>query len=67
MIIDGIQVSYYGFKPDSDELKAYVDFVKARVPNVTAIHVKLCDDGLVDISYIAHGRPFERIRRITGE
>lgn len=70
-IIDGIQTTTHGFNfdtqpPDYDELKNYVDYCKARVPNVTSINVVLCDNGEVDLKYIAHDVKFERIRRITG-
>ena len=67
MIINGIQGTAEGFNPDRDELKAYVDVVKARVENVSVIHVKLRDDGEVDVNYTARNQPFERIRRITGK
>ena len=71
MIIDGIRITTAGFNfddppPDYDELKNYVDYVKERVPNVSTIQVKACDNGLVDVSYTARGVKFERIRRITG-
>lgn len=53
MIIDGVQINSHGFnfdnpQPDHDELKAYVDYCNQRVPNVTSIKVKLCDNGEVD-------------------
>ena len=67
MFIDGINVTYEGFTPDIDELNNYVAYVNRRVAEpVSKIHVKLCDDGLVDVTFTAHGSPFERIRRITG-
>ncbi|MBR0289063.1 MAG: hypothetical protein IJQ82_08800, partial [Selenomonadaceae bacterium] len=41
--------------------------VRERVKNpVSYITVKLCDDGKVDVSYVARGEKFERIRRVTG-
>ena len=70
MIIDGVQITHAGFYPehpiDHVELKNYVEYVKARVPNVAHIEVKLCEDGMVDVNYVARGEKFERIRRITG-
>ena len=66
MIIDNVEIAASGFKPAHDELKNYVEYVKARVPNVERIHVVLCQDGCVDLKYTAHEFPFERIRRITG-
>ena len=69
--IDGINVSVEGFAPDdhptNEELKAYVDYAKERVENLTSITVVLCADGMVDLKYKAQGERFERIRRITGE
>lgn len=71
MIIDGIKITTEGFNfdnpaPDYDELKNYVDYVKARRPDVSEITVALCNDGCVDLKYIAPQVSFERIRRITG-
>ena len=67
MIIDGVEVTHEGFVPFDGELARYVDYVRERVKTpLTAIHVKLCDDGCVDVSYSARGQKFERIRRITG-
>ena len=65
MKIDGVKITA-GFQFDEAELKNYVKYVKERVPNVSVIEVTLCEDGLVDVSYIARGEKFERIRRITG-
>ena len=71
MIIDGIKITAENFSfddppPAHDELKNYVAYVKARVPNVESIRVVLCEDGCVDLKYVVHEIPFERIRRITG-
>lgn len=71
MIIDGVQITSHGFNfdnqpPDYDELKAYVDYCRQRVPNVSKIVVQLADDGCVDLHYVEHNIKFERIRRITG-
>ena len=71
MIIDDVQITAHGFNfdnqpPDHDELKNYVDYCRQRVPNVTSINVVLCDNGEVDLKYIAHDVKFERIRRIIG-
>ena len=63
---EGVRVTATNFTPSLDELKAYVDFVKARVDNVTSIKVTLCDNDEVEIQWTAHNQPFERIRRITG-
>ena len=63
---EGVKVTATNFKPSTDELKAYVEFVKDRVQNVSSIKVTLCDDGQVDITWTAHGQPFHRLRRITG-
>lgn len=71
MIIDGIQITTAGFDfdnphPDHDELKAYVAYVKERIPNVSAIQVENCGGGFVDVHYTVRNEKFERIRRITG-
>lgn len=67
MVIDGVEVTHEGFIPLKNELANYVAYVKARVEEpVQHIHVKLCDDGKVDVNYVANATKFERIRRITG-
>lgn len=52
------------------EAKNYVEYVNAHKgkgsPPVSSIEVTLCSDGKVDVSYLAVGDKFERIRRITG-
>ena len=63
---EGVHVTATNFNPSLDELKAYGDFVNARVDNVTSIKVTLCDNDEVDIQWTAHNQRFERIRRITG-
>lgn len=63
---EGVHVTATNFTPSLDELKAYGDFVKARVDNVTSVTVALCDNDEVEIQWTAHNQPFERIRRITG-
>ncbi len=69
MIVDGVKVSFVGIDDATREEAAnYVAYVRGRVSEpVKTISVKLCDDGLVDVSYTARGEKFERIRRITGE
>ena len=73
---EGIKVTATNFTPPLDELKAYVARARQLVTesegkdvadNITSITVTLCDDGKVDLSYVAHGQKFERIRRITGK
>lgn len=66
MIIDGIEITAKNFEPTSEELANYVEFVKAREPNVVSINVILCEDGMVNVKYVTHEEKFERIRRITG-
>lgn len=65
MIIDGVNITA-DFGAGNDELAAYVGYVKARIPDVSKVTVKLCDDGGVDLNYTTYNIPFERIRRITG-
>lgn len=65
--INGVKVS--SDLPDFTEAEAarYVAYVAERVDDpLKEITVKLCADGCVDLSYLALGTPFERIRRITG-
>ena len=73
---EGVRVTATNFTPSLDELKAYVKRARELVTesegkdvadNITSVTVTLCDDGKVDLSYVAHGQKFERIRRITGE
>lgn len=69
MIIDGIKIETEGFNADMpahDELKNYVEYVKARRPDATSIIVSRCNDDTVDLKYVAPQVSFERIRRITG-
>ena len=64
--IDGITV-LTDFDCSLDEMENYVEYVNTRVDeDVSKIIVTTCDDGLVDVNFIAHGQPFERIRRVTG-
>jgi len=65
MKITGIEVTS-DFEASLEELRSYVEFVSARVQNVASVKVHLCEDGMVDVTYVAHGTRFERIRRITG-
>lgn len=71
----GVRVTATNFTPSIDELKLYVKRARELVAehegadiadNVTSVTVTLCDDGGVDLSFIAHNQKFERIRRITG-
>lgn len=71
MIVDGVRITAEGFSfdnppPSHDELKNYVDYVKAREPDVTKIVVRRCEDDCVDLDWTAPKIKFERIRRITG-
>lgn len=68
MRIDNVDVQVKGYDDfDADELAQYVAYVKERVDTpVKKIIVELNDDDTVDISYLAQGGNFERIRRITG-
>ncbi|MBR4642186.1 MAG: hypothetical protein IKO74_05610 [Selenomonadaceae bacterium] len=68
MIVDGVKVNFTGIDDATREEAAnYVAYVRGRVSEpLKAINVKLCEDGMVDVSYTARGEKFERIRRITG-
>lgn len=70
---EGVKVTATNFKPSTDELKLYV--ARARelatesgdiADDITSVKVTLCEDGGIDLSYVAHHQKFERIRRITG-
>ena len=65
--IDGIKITA-DFDCTLGELENYVEYVTLRVDDtITDIFITTADDGLIDVSYVAHGQKFERIRRITGE
>lgn len=68
MLVDGVEVTAIGLDDFTEaEAKNYVDYVRERVTDpLKSVRVKLCDDGKVDVSYLAKGEKFERIRRITG-
>ena len=66
-MIDGVKVT--SELPDftREEAANYVEYVRERVTDsVKEIKIELCSDGKVDVSYLAQGTKFERIRRITG-
>ena len=74
---EGVHVTATNFSPSLDELKAYVTRARELVAavevdganvaqNLSSVSVTLCDDGDVDLSYVARNQKFERIRRITG-
>ena len=68
MVVDGVKVNFFGIDDATrEEAQNYVAYVSGRVSTpLKVINVRLCDDGLVDVSYSARGDKFERIRRITG-
>lgn len=68
MLIEGVEVTAIGLDNFTEtEAQNYVDYVKSQVQTpLKSIKVKMCDDGKVDVSYLAKGEKFERIRRITG-
>lgn len=69
MVVDGVKVNFIGIDDATrEEATNYISYVRGRVSEpVKSINVKLCEDGLVDVSYTARGEKFERIRRITGK
>ena len=68
MVVDGVKVNFIGIDDATrEEATNYVTYVRGRVSMpIKTISVKLCEDGMVDVSYTARGDKFERIRRITG-
>jgi len=69
MIIDGVEVTAVGLENFTEqEAQNYVDYVRGQISTpLKSIKVSMCDDGNVDVSYLAKGEKFERIRRITGK
>ena len=69
MLIDGVEVTAVGLENfTAQEAQNYVDYVRAQVETpLKSVKVSMCDDGKVDVSYLAKGEKFERIRRITGK
>ena len=65
MLIEGVSVTA-DFDCDPAELANYVAYVKERVPNVDSVRIIATPDDKVYLNYMAHGEPFERIRRVTG-
>ena len=58
MVVDGVKVNFIGIDDATrDEATNYVAYVRGCVSMpVKTINVKLCDDGMVDVSYTASGR-----------
>ena len=69
MLIDGVEITSVGVDNFTEgEAQNYLDYVRGQVTTpLKSIQVKMCDDGKVDVSYLAKGEKFERIRRITGK
>lgn len=67
MIVEGIKITTNLTDLTLLEACQYIDYVQKRVKDtVVEITITACDDGKVDVGYLAKGEPFERIRRITG-
>ena len=67
MIVDGVKITTNLRDLTAEEAQRYVDYVRERVTDtVTEIDVRESSDGGVDVSYVARGEKFERIRRVTG-
>lgn len=53
--------------PSTKDAANYLEYVQQRVNcPIAEITVTMCNDGKVDVEYLAKGTKFERIRRITG-
>lgn len=68
--IDGVVVTTNLDDLTEKEIRNYINYVIDNAPSddpLEEISVILCDDGKVDVNFKLHGRPFERIRRITGK
>lgn len=67
IMIDGVKFDTDIPDMTHEEAARYVEYVRARVTEpVKIVTATLCSDGKVDVSYLARGEKFERIRRITG-
>ena len=68
MLIEGVEITSVGLDNFTEgEARNYLTYVRGQVTMpLKSIQVKMCDDGKVDVSYLAKGEKFERIRRITG-
>ncbi len=68
MTVDGVKINFVGIDdPTREEAANYLAYVRDRVSiPVKSINVKAGDGDFVDVSYVARGEKFERIRRITG-
>lgn len=66
--IDGVEVTAENLEDFTvQEAQNYIDYVRGKITTpLKGVKVKMCDDGKVDVSYLAKGEKFERIRRITG-
>lgn len=68
MQVNGVKVTSELTDLSAQEAARYVEETRNRIPAddvLDEIFVSASEDG-VDVSYRAHGAPFERIRRITG-
>lgn len=69
IIIDNIKITTTLADLTKTEARDYIAYVRKRIPAdppLVELVITLCDDGKVDVEYKCKGRPFERIRRITG-
>ena len=69
MKINGVNITHENFGDDPprlDELAAYVEYTRAREPNVSSIIVTNTGNGEVDVHWTSREQKFERIRRVTG-
>lgn len=65
LIISAMKVKYDSKIFSKEEIEEYIKIARERIPNLTQIAFRLEGDR-VACDYVAHGQPFERIRRITG-
>lgn len=66
MIVQQVEVQTDLTDLTVEEATKYIEYVKLRVGDVEGITISGADDGKVDVHYLKHLPPFERIRRITG-
>ncbi len=66
MMIDGIEVSILGGEISREEAAQYVQRGRDQYgQQLCGLEIRP-DGDFVDLEYILRGRPFQRIRRITG-
>lgn len=64
-MIDGVKV-IANFICEPEELKPYVEYVKAHADNVIDINLYKIHNDLIQLEYLAHGEPLPNLFSVTG-